>query len=75
MNNADKPINAVLTQSASLQNETSLGLTKREYFAGLALQGLCANYLRDNITGWEIKTYDAEAVELADELLKQLETK
>ena len=43
MKNADKPINAVLTQSSSLQNETSLGLTKREYFAGLAMQGLCEN--------------------------------
>ena len=30
MKNADKPINPVLTQSPSLQNDTSLGLTKRE---------------------------------------------
>lgn len=49
------------------------GLTKREYFAGLALQGLTANYLRDNVQGWDIKCYAIEAVELADELLKQLE--
>ena len=28
MKNADKPINPVLIQSPSLQNETSLGLTK-----------------------------------------------
>jgi len=51
------------------------GLSKREYFAGKALQGLCANYLRDNVQGWNIKSYAAEAVELADELLKQLEQK
>jgi len=49
-------------------------LSKREYFAGLAMQGLCANYLRDNVTGWDIKTYAKEAILLADELLKQLET-
>lgn len=51
------------------------GLTKREYFAGLAMQGLCANYLRENITGWNISTYAKEAVAIADELLKQLESK
>ena len=34
MKNGDKPINPVLTQSPSLQNDTSLGLTKREHYAG-----------------------------------------
>jgi hypothetical protein len=34
--NGNEPVGPVLTQSASLQNETSLGLTKREYFAALA---------------------------------------
>ena len=48
------------------------GLTKREYFAGLAMQGLCANYLRENITGWDVNTYAKESVELADALLKEL---
>lgn len=51
------------------------GLTKREYFAGLAMQGLCANYLRENVTGWNISTYAKEAVAIADELIKQLESK
>jgi hypothetical protein len=48
--------------------EYSKGLTKREYFAGLALQGLLAcseiKYLSDDIC--------ESAVGLADELLKQL---
>lgn len=79
MKNADKPINAVLTQSSSLQNETSLGLTKREYFAGLAMQGILSSQteMRSNgfsLTKEEIKYICEESVLLADELLKQLET-
>jgi hypothetical protein len=79
MKNADKPINAVLTQSISLQNETSLGLTKREYFAGLAMQGILSSQteMRSNgfsLTKEEIKYICEESVLLADELLKQLET-
>ena len=47
------------------------GLTKREYFAGLAMQGLCAyngTMNRHNVQG-NVK----RAIEIADELLKQLE--
>ena len=45
------------------------GLTKREHFAGLAMQGLLANpdYTDEKL---RVTIY---AVELADELLKQLE--
>ena len=50
-------------------NTTKQGLTKREYFAGLALQGIMANTaLTDSIekrVEWAIKA--------SDELLKQLE--
>ena len=75
MKNADKPINPVLTQSPSLQNDTSLGLTKREYFAGLAMQGLISS------CDWNFTTFNKDlieatsknAIDLADELLKQLE--
>lgn len=51
-------------------NET--GLTKREWFAGMALQGFLANK-------WSIEgNYSTEqraemAIQLADEILKQLE--
>lgn len=48
-------------------HETSLGLTKREYFAGLAMQGLINNVNSD-------KHIVAAAIKLADELLEQLET-
>jgi len=78
MKNADKPINPVLTQSPSLQNETSLGLTKREYFAGLAMQGIMANdKWAENLAPDEwysyIRRVTSGAVEIADELLRQLE--
>ena len=47
-------------------------LTKREHFAAMAMQGLCANYLRENVTGWDIKTYATEAVALSDALIHEL---
>ena len=79
MKNADKPINPVLTQSPSLQNDTSLGLTKREHYAGLAMQGLLAN-CNGGMTSGGSRTFSPNeisklAVLHADELLKQLENK
>ena len=50
-------------------NVSFLGLTKREYFAGLAMQGLCAGR-----TEYENPMCDVKrAVELADLLLKELD--
>ena len=74
MKNADKPINPVLTQNPSL-----IGLTKREYFAGLAMQGLLANSYGGMTSGGS-RTFSPNeisklAVIHADELLKQLENK
>ena len=48
---------------------THLGLTKREYFAGLAMQGMLAN----PETFGDLEMMMIEAVRKADELLKQLE--
>jgi hypothetical protein len=50
------------------------GLTKREYFAGIAMQGLLAHYLSENVTGWDMKTYAVESVALADALIAELNT-
>ena len=74
MKNGDKPINPVLTQNPSL-----IGLTKREYFAGLAMQGLLANSYGGMTSGGS-RTFSPNeisklAVLHADELLKQLENK
>ena len=70
MKNADKPINPVLTQNPSL-----IGLTKREYFAGLAMQGFCSNqeFLK-NLNG-DPNLVTQACIEIADKLLKQLENK
>jgi len=48
------------------------GLTKREYFAGLAMQGLLS---ADTDCDWSDKDVAIEAVATADSLLAALETK
>ena len=72
MKNADKPINPVLTQNPSL-----IGLTKREHYAGLALQGIIAGRKDElyKIKDETIKIYVELSIKSADELLKQLENK
>ena len=72
MKNADKPINPVLTQNPSL-----IGLTKREHYAGLALQGIIAGRKDElyKIKDETIKIYVELSIKSADELLKQLEKK
>lgn len=58
---------------------TQYGLTKREYFAGLALQGLLANneWLKLLIEDGNFDDYSVRltnsSLHIADELLKQLE--
>lgn len=63
--------------SVDLENQHfQVGLTKREYFAGLAMQGLLSIYdPQKDITPYIRNAKDmAElAVKSADELLKQLE--
>ena len=86
MENADKPIYPTISQKI---NETEFfeynlpnkekhysGLTKREYFAGLAMQGLIAGRWAcpDNVPN-DVMTIVEQAVFHADELLKQLEEK
>ena len=76
MNNTDKPAFTILDPNGSYY-ET--GLTKREYFAGLAMQGMLSNseLLKTMFTHLEPKVHRAFlnlcAIEQADDLLKQLE--
>lgn len=87
MKNADKPINPEYysnwNSNCQLQelviNNESKGLSKREYFAGLAMQGFCANpdWVKNlNQDEWYsyVHRLTSGALEIADSLLKQLET-
>ena len=81
MKNADKPIYPLskeqtdilsINEKSIVQETLNIGLTKREYFAGLAMQGILANH------SLEVNTLKDEhkaeyAVIMADHLLKQLE--
>jgi hypothetical protein len=75
MNNADMPA----SPSKSVSNTGSPyynallsdGLTKREHFAGMVIQGICAN--RDYITEDWKEIIAKEAVYMADALLAELE--
>lgn len=68
MENGNEPINPVYFKDGELN---CLGLTKREYFASLAMQGMLANNL--NVPNTPNVEYVARlSVIAADELLKQL---
>ena len=74
MNNADKPAMPISVSSSTHGNICSSdfdfgeGLTKREHFAGLAMQALLAKYGNENAD--DCASY---AVEYANALLKALE--
>ena len=84
MKNADKPINPIVQeenigQGGKILMCTEYGLTKREHYAGLAMQGLLANSYGGMTSGGS-RTFSPNeisklAVLHADELLKQLEEK
>jgi hypothetical protein len=72
MNNADRPAAPISVSSSSIGEiicssdfEYGEGLTKREHFAGLAMQGLLAHH--------GIGVHESHAVVYADALLKALE--
>lgn len=74
MKNSEQPINPVpyVSQDGSIQHDVFMGLTKREYFAGLAMQGILSNNLLE--PNKSTVEYAAKlSISAADELLKQLE--
>ncbi len=80
MKNADKPTYPLEFKKEGSYNTEgwSNGLTKREYFAGLAMQGLISSFTeKASYGGWgtEIEETIKCAIDYADELLKQLENK
>lgn len=74
--NRDFGNKAAFARPSSDGNPPLLGLTKREYFAGLAMQGLCASGMKDyeaNDGYVGSQPLVGDALRIADELLKQLE--
>lgn len=51
----------------------SPALTKREYFAAMAMQGLCADPITRKLSGPHAKAVAADAIEIADALIAELE--
>ncbi len=74
MKNGNQPINPHLvhTNSGEVQ-EYSKGLTKREYFAIQALQGILSSRELQKACNEDRTPWHSFAVEIADELLKELE--
>lgn len=52
----------------------STGLTKRELFAAMAMQGFMANEKRTNAYDMNTSFYAKKSVEVADALIKELNT-
>lgn len=68
MKNADQPIHPFLTnEGVNLE-----GLTKREYFAGLAMRGIISS-TNLNLSKEEADVIASQSIQFADSLLKQLE--
>jgi hypothetical protein len=65
---ASMPIDAEHSDEPSLD-----GLTKREYFAGLAMQGIISNHEFSRMGLESVNDIAAESVLFADALLKELE--
>ena len=59
-----------LTTDAEKDSEVHYGLTKREYFAGLAMQGLIASWGKHDLTDFDDIAHDA--VMAADALINEL---
>lgn len=79
MDYADEPIypdpmrGAEQSYSNQTPNDLPTGLSKKEYFAGLAMQGILAS---NNSSLWDKPDTVAEkSIKYANELLKQLENK
>ena len=73
MTNANDPI--TMLHSASERDIVFNGLTKREYFAAMAMQGLLASMTEmASIGAWQEETADkaAYSVVLADALIAEL---
>ena len=80
MENGKQPAYPVteISEEYDVDITETLGLTKREYFAGLAMQGLLTRFKQEGkmdtyLTIFENKRIAAEAVIMADNILEALD--
>lgn len=78
MKNADRPINPIVQDEYIGQGErilqcTQAGLTKREYFSGLAMQAADLEKYADAFGDKWAERVAKDSVIMADALLKELE--
>ena len=81
MSNANNPANPsdiTYEKDGVTVREIATGLTKREHFAGLAMQALLSNPIMGDSDLWEapqewVKQMTESGVEMADALLKELD--
>lgn len=66
-NNGDKPIHP------TGQSQSGTGLTKREYFAALAMQGMLSSNSQTSPMNHDKGMTVVHAVQMAEALLKELE--
>lgn len=70
MENSEKPIHPIEGSHQGIHPQMAIGLTKREYFAGLAMQCILSN---PEFMDLSESGVSENAIKQADELLKQLE--
>lgn len=83
MNNNNPNKDAAAFACAAMNHTDSAfqpGLTKREYFAGLAMQGLLSNYMiterLSGNSGLPVPSeFTKQAIQMADDLLNELSSK
>lgn len=56
------------------KGQLQTGISKREYFAAMAMQGMCANTCYGDRHSNNREAISAKSIEIADAILKQLES-
>lgn len=72
MKNGEQPINSV-TITDQVPSITHLGLTKREYFAAMAMQAVLSNNRELESLGGSLIKISKHCIEMADILLLELD--
>ncbi len=74
MENGKKPAFSVaLHDNGNALHKEAMGLTKREYFAGLAMQEVFSYALKNELPNGLFQTAAIDAIKMADALLAELD--